>query len=72
MPQIFSTDRLLMADHDMADATKHPHPDVTFSTIGDDTIMAITTLAAIFRNQFKKPLSPMIIYMFMTLNLLSL
>jgi hypothetical protein len=37
----------------MADALNHPHPDVPFSTIGDDTIMVVTTLAAILKNKFK-------------------
>jgi hypothetical protein len=35
--------------HDMTDALKHPHPDVHFSTIGDDTITVLTTLSAIFK-----------------------
>jgi hypothetical protein len=61
MPQISSIDRLLMTVHAMTDALKHPHPDVTFSTIGDDTIMALTTLAAIFKNKYKKPPAPVII-----------
>jgi hypothetical protein len=61
MPQISSTDRLLMAAHDMNDALKHPHPDVPFSTIGDETITALTTLEAILKNKFKKPLAPVII-----------
>jgi hypothetical protein len=61
MPQNSSTDRLLMAAHDMTDALKHPHPGVPFSTIGDETITALTTLAAIFKNKFKKPLAPVII-----------
>jgi hypothetical protein len=39
MPQLSSTNRLLMASHDMTDALKHPHPDITFSTIREDTIM---------------------------------
>jgi hypothetical protein len=61
MPQISSTDRLLMAAHDMTDALKHPHPDVPFSQIGDEKIRALTTLAAIFKNKFKKHLAPVII-----------
>jgi hypothetical protein len=31
---------------------------IPFSVIGDDTITALTTLAAIFKNKFKKPLFP--------------
>jgi hypothetical protein len=58
MPQLSSTDRVLMAAQDMNDALKHPHPDVPFATIGDETIMALTTLATIFKNKFQKPLAP--------------
>jgi hypothetical protein len=58
MSQISSTDRLLMAAHDMNDALKRPHPDVPFDTLGDDAIAAITTLASIFKNKFKNPLAP--------------
>jgi hypothetical protein len=59
--QISSTDRLLMAAHDMNDALKHPHTYVPFSTIGDEKSMALTTLGAIFKNNFKKPLASVII-----------
>jgi hypothetical protein len=55
MPQISSTDRILMAAQDMIDALKHPHPDVPFATIGDDTISALTTLAETFTRKFQKP-----------------
>jgi hypothetical protein len=58
MPQLSSTDRVLMAAQDMTDALKHPHSDVPFAIIGDETIMALTTLATIFKNKFKKPLAP--------------
>jgi hypothetical protein len=58
MPQISSTDRVLMAAQYMTDALKHPHPDVPFATIGDETIMALTTLATIFKSKFQKPLAP--------------
>jgi hypothetical protein len=61
MPQISSTERFLMAAHDMTDALKHPHLAVSFSTNGDETITALTTLAAIFKNKFKKPLALVII-----------
>jgi hypothetical protein len=61
MPQISSMDRLLMADSDMTDALKHPHLDVPFSTIGDETITTLTTLATIFKHKIKKPLSLVII-----------
>jgi hypothetical protein len=58
MPQFSSVDRVLMAAQDMTGALKHPHPDVPFATIGDDTITALTTLATIFKNKFQKPLAP--------------
>jgi hypothetical protein len=58
MPQLSSTERVSMAAQDMNDALKHPHPDVPFATIGDETIMALTTLATIFKNMFRKPLAP--------------
>ena len=32
----------------MTDALNHPHPDATFETIVDDSITALTKLAAIF------------------------
>jgi hypothetical protein len=44
MPQMSSSDLILMAAQDMADALKHPHPDFPFATIGDDTIKALATL----------------------------
>jgi hypothetical protein len=58
MPQIYSTDRVLMASQDMIDALKHPHPDVIFSTIGDDKISALATLAEMFTIKFKKADAP--------------
>jgi hypothetical protein len=58
MPQLSSTARVLMATQDMTDDLKHPHPDVTFATIGDETIMALTALVTIFNNKFQKPLAP--------------
>jgi hypothetical protein len=54
MPQFSSADRLIMAANDMADALKHPHPDVHFNTVGDDTISALITLAAIFKRKYNK------------------
>jgi hypothetical protein len=53
-----------MAAQDMTDALKHPHPDIPFATIGDDTITALATLSEIFTRKFTKseanniPLSP--------------
>jgi hypothetical protein len=40
MPQLLPTDRLIMASNDMTNALKHPHPEVLFTHIGDDTITA--------------------------------
>jgi hypothetical protein len=37
MSQISSTDLILMAANDMTDSLKHPHHDVQFATIRDDT-----------------------------------
>jgi hypothetical protein len=48
MPRLSSTDRLLMAAHDMADALQNPHNEVPFTQVGDDTISALTALAEIF------------------------
>jgi hypothetical protein len=58
MPKISSTDRLLMVARDMTDALRHTHACVPFATIEDDTITALTTVAAILKNKFKKPLAP--------------
>jgi hypothetical protein len=47
-----------MAANDTTNALKHPHPEVSFSHVGDDTITALTQLAEIFKNKFQKPKSP--------------
>jgi hypothetical protein len=47
-----------MAANDMATALKQPHPEVPFSQVGDDTITALTQMAAIFKNKFQKPKAP--------------
>jgi hypothetical protein len=49
MPQLSSTDRLIMAAKDMTDALQNPHPEVPFALIIDDTISALAELAAIFK-----------------------
>jgi hypothetical protein len=54
MPQMYSTDRVLMAAQDMTDALKHARPDITFSTIGYDTISALDNFAEIFTRKFKR------------------
>jgi hypothetical protein len=58
MPQMSSTDRLLMAAQDMTDDLRHPHPDAPFVTIGDDTISALEPFANIFTRKFKKAEAP--------------
>jgi hypothetical protein len=54
MPQLSSTDRLIMAANEMSNAFKNPHPEVPFSHIEDDTIAALAKLAEIFKNKFQK------------------
>jgi hypothetical protein len=49
MPQLSSTDRLIMAEKGMTDDLQNPHPEVLFARIGDDTISALAELAAIFK-----------------------
>jgi hypothetical protein len=58
MPQLSSTDRLLMAAKDMTDALQNPHPEVPFASVGDDTIKALAYLAAIFKLILQQALSP--------------
>jgi hypothetical protein len=54
MPQLSSTDRLIMAAKDMTDALQNPHPEVPFTQIGDDTISALAELAAIFKLKLRQ------------------
>jgi hypothetical protein len=58
MPQLSSTDRLLMAAKDMTDALQNPHPEVPFARVKDDTISALTELAAIFKLKLRQTPSP--------------
>jgi hypothetical protein len=60
MPQLSSTGRLIMAANDMSNALQHPHPEVPFNHIGDDTISALTALADIFKLKFEKNHIPII------------
>jgi hypothetical protein len=60
MPQLSSTNRLLMAANDMSNALKHPHPEVPFTHLGDDTISSLTALAKIFKLKFSKVHIPII------------
>jgi hypothetical protein len=54
MPQLSSTDRLIMAANTMSNALQNPHPEVPFTHIGDDTIAALTALAKIIKLKFQK------------------
>jgi hypothetical protein len=58
MPQLLSTDRLLMAAKDMTDVLQNPHPEVPFASVGDDTIVALTDLATIFKLKIQQTPSP--------------
>jgi hypothetical protein len=58
MPQLSSTDRLLMAAKDMTDDLHNPHPQVPFASVGDDTIKALADLAAIFKLKLRQAPSP--------------
>jgi hypothetical protein len=58
MPQLSSTDRLIMAAKDMTDALQNPHPEVRFVRVGDDTISALTEFAAIFKLKLRQTPSP--------------
>jgi hypothetical protein len=58
MPQLSSTDRLLMAAKDMTDALQNTHPEVPFASVGEDTIAALTGLAAIFKLKLRQAPSP--------------
>jgi hypothetical protein len=50
-----------MTANDMADALKHPHLDVPFNIVGDDTVVALTTLSAIFKRKYNKIPAPYLI-----------
>jgi hypothetical protein len=58
MPQLSSTDRLLMSAKYMTDALQNPHPEVPFASVGDETIVALTDLAAIFKLKLRQAPSP--------------
>jgi hypothetical protein len=58
MPQLSSTDRLIMAVKDMTNALQNPHPEVPFARIGDDTISALAELAAIFKLKLRQAPPP--------------
>jgi hypothetical protein len=58
MPQLSSTDRLLMAAKDMTDALQNSHLEVPFAIVGDATIAALTDSAAIFKLKLRQAPSP--------------
>jgi hypothetical protein len=58
MPQLSSPDRLIMAAKDMMDALQNPHPEVPFARVGDDTISALTELAANFKLKLRQTPPP--------------
>jgi hypothetical protein len=58
MPQLSSTDRLIMAANDIMNALQNTHPEVPFTQVGDDTISALTALAEIFKLILQKVQTP--------------
>jgi hypothetical protein len=60
MPQLSSTDRLIMAAEDMMDVLQNLHPEVPFDHVGDDTIAALATLATIFKLKLRQTPPPML------------
>jgi hypothetical protein len=58
MPQLSSTDKLLMAAKDMTDALQNPHPEVPFARVGDATILALANLAEVFKLELRQTPSP--------------
>jgi hypothetical protein len=54
MPQLSSTYRLIMAANNMTNALKHPHPEVTFAHVKDDTKNSINTAGGDFKKQISK------------------
>jgi hypothetical protein len=58
IPQLSSTDRLLMAAKDMTNALQNTHPEIPFARVGDATISALSDLAAIFKLKLQQTPSP--------------
>jgi hypothetical protein len=54
MPQLFSTERLIMATKDKTNALQNTHLEVPFARVGDDTISALAELAAIFKLKLRQ------------------
>jgi hypothetical protein len=57
MPQLSSTDILIMAAKDMTDALQNPHPEVPFAHFGDETISELAELATMFKLKLRLPRS---------------
>jgi hypothetical protein len=47
-----------MAAKDMMDDLQNPHQEVPFTSVGDDTIAALTDLSAIFKLELQQTSSP--------------
>jgi hypothetical protein len=58
MPQLSSTDWLLMAARDMRDSLQNPQPEVPIASVGDDTILALADLVAILKLKLQQTPSP--------------
>jgi hypothetical protein len=58
LPQLSSTDRLLMEATDMTDALQNPRPAAPFASVGDDTLAALKDLTAIFKLKLQQAPSP--------------
>jgi hypothetical protein len=58
MPQLSSTDRLIMAAKDITDALQNPHPELPFARVRDYTISALAELAAIFKIKLRQTQLP--------------
>jgi hypothetical protein len=54
LPQLSSTERLIMAAKDITDALQNPHPEVPFTRVGDGTISALAELAAILKLKLRQ------------------
>jgi hypothetical protein len=58
IPQLSSTDRLLMAAKATTDALQNPHPEVPFASVRDDTISALADLAAVLKLKLRQTPAP--------------
>jgi hypothetical protein len=58
MPQLSSTDILIMAAKHTTNALPNSHPDIPFACVGDDTISALAELAAIFKLKLRQTQPP--------------